>query len=283
MVREKFLALGRSTSPRVTKNSVWNSDEELFDRKRPLEMRAWSAIQDASRFFSAPWAPQNDEAGSISAELAFNVSVSQGVMLKQQKPWEIYGCFKLQVKDTGRPRFHVLVREPSREEISDEGIMPYMIAGGPLAGKILLRIRTVQGHSGARAQNMVRINQKVVPKVEYPALLMHSTKLKFMQSIGRSGLVPGGLTRGRVDVFMADANDFGHDAFYGKMFAPRVGPGARCAHAQGEQRRPLHPGDALGAGRRGALQVQRHGRLHDAVHHPREVHYHSEGPRERQS
>ena len=84
---------------------------------------------------NAPWAPQRDEVGAISAELAFNVAVSQGIMLKQQKPWEIYDCFKLQVKDTGRPRFHVLVREPSREEISDEKIMPYMIRGGPLAGK----------------------------------------------------------------------------------------------------------------------------------------------------
>ncbi len=69
---------------------------------------------------------------------------------------------------------------------------------------------------------MVRINQKMVPKVEYPALLMHSTKLKFVESIGHTGLTPGGLSRGRVDVFMADANDFGHDAYYGKMFAPRV-------------------------------------------------------------
>ncbi len=84
------------------------------------------------------------------------------------KLWEIYGCFKLLQKDAGRPFFHVLVREPSREEISDDGIKPYMIVGGPLPGKILLRIRSVQGHSGARAQNMMRINQKVVPRLSTP-------------------------------------------------------------------------------------------------------------------
>ncbi len=120
----RLVFIGRGTSPRVTRDSMWVSVEELFDRKRPIEMKAWNAIQKASRFFgkmlrhgeNAPWAPQRDEVGAISAELAFNVAVSQGIMLKQQKPWEIYGCFRLEVKDTGRPRFHALAREPSQAE-----------------------------------------------------------------------------------------------------------------------------------------------------------------------
>ena len=47
---------------------------------------------------------------------------------------------------------------------------------------------------------------------------MHSTKIKLMSNIERMGLVPGGLTRRRVDNYLADANDFAHDAYYGKMF-----------------------------------------------------------------
>jgi hypothetical protein len=50
---------------------------------------------------------------------------------------------------------------------------------------------------------------------------MHSTKLKFMESIERSGFLPGGLTRGRIDVF-ADANDFANDAYYGKIWKDPV-------------------------------------------------------------
>ena len=37
--------IGRGTSPRVTKDSIWVSVEELFDRKRPIEAKAWKAIK----------------------------------------------------------------------------------------------------------------------------------------------------------------------------------------------------------------------------------------------
>ena len=69
---------------------------------------------------------------------------------------------------------------------------------------------------------MTRINQRLVPKVEYPALLMHSTNVALLQSISLRGLIPGGLTRQRVDVFMANALEFSHKLYFDKPYAPRV-------------------------------------------------------------
>ena len=171
---------------------------------------------------NASWVPERDKVGAISAELAFNVGILCGKMYKEQSPSDLYGFCILEQKDINRPRFHVLVREPSRTELNDVSARKYMIIGGPLNGKLLLRIRSVQGHSGARAQHMTRINHKFVPNVEFPTLLMHSTKISLLESIGRHGLMPGGLTRGRVDVFMSNAEDFAHSVYFDKIYAPLV-------------------------------------------------------------
>ena len=185
----------------MTRDSVWVAVDELFDRKRFIEAKVWKSIQEASRFFgkmlrhgeNASWAPERDKVGAISAELAFNVGILCGKMYKEQTRSDLfYGFCKLEQKDFNRPRFHVLVREPSRTELNDASARKYMIIGGPLNGKLLLRIRSVQGHSGARAQHMTRINQRLVPKVEFPTLLMHSTKSSLLESIGLYGLQPGG-------------------------------------------------------------------------------------------
>ena len=222
--------VGRGTAPPVTKDAVWTAVTELFDRKRWIEPREWNAIQSASRFYGRmlrhgendAWAPDVDEDGSMSSELAFNVGIVCGKMNKKQLPSDLYTCFKLQQKDINRARFHVLVRDPTTVEINDVNARKYMINVGPLGGKLLLRIRTVQGHSGVRATQMTRVNQRLVPKVEYPALLMHSTNVALLQSISLRGLIPGGLTRQRVDVFMANALEFSHKVYFDKPFAPRV-------------------------------------------------------------
>ena len=54
---------------------------------------------------------------SITAEVAFNMLVFRRKMKVGQAPCEMYDACKLKRKDSGRPRFHLLVREPSREEI----------------------------------------------------------------------------------------------------------------------------------------------------------------------
>ena len=103
---------------------------------------------------NASWAPQMDKVGAISAELAFNVGILCGKMYKEQTRSDLYGCLKLVQKDINRPRFHVRVREASRTELNDTSARKYMIAGGPLGGKLLLRIRSVQGHTAAPEQSI---------------------------------------------------------------------------------------------------------------------------------
>ncbi len=61
----------------------------------------------------------------------------------------------------------------------------------------------------------------MAPKIVYPALLMHSKKASLLESIGLRGLKPGGLTRGRVDVFMLNALEFAHKLYFENMYAPR--------------------------------------------------------------
>ena len=72
-----------------------------------------------------------------------------------------------------------------------------MINKGPLAGKMMLRVRTVQGHSGVTKELIKRVNQNEVAKNDYPVLLMHSTQAALLGSISVRGLIPGGFTRGR--------------------------------------------------------------------------------------
>ncbi len=159
-------------------------------------------LRHEDRAYWAPVAHVDDR--SLSAEIAFNVAVLMGNMKPEQSPYEIYDVCKLLSKDAGRPRFNLLAREPSREEIGDEMAKRYMIRKGPLNGKLLLRVRTVQGHSGSRKEMTERIGQRCMPSPQYPLLLMHSTAMANVDSIGQYGLTPGGMQRRRLDNYFVD-------------------------------------------------------------------------------
>jgi hypothetical protein len=51
---------------------------------------------------------------SITAEVALNVLALRRKMKVGQAPYDMYDACKLKAKDVGRPRFHLLVREPSQ-------------------------------------------------------------------------------------------------------------------------------------------------------------------------
>ena len=178
--------------------------DEVFDHKIRIPKDDWDAIQRASRFLSKMlrhgendrWSPTRDDDQSICMELAYNAAISRGILAETCSPSDVYTCLKLQWKDRGRGRFHLLLRDASFEESCDPTTKKYIITTGPLAGKMMLRIRTVQGHSGVMQERIRRVNQREVEKHDYPALLMHSTQAALLGSIGLPGLIPGGLTRG---------------------------------------------------------------------------------------
>ena len=221
----------KGSSPKVTANSVWTVVTEVFDRKNRIPTEEWNAIQKASRFLGKMlhngendrWAPERDGEQSICLELAFNAAVTRRVLSDTCVPSDVYTCLKLQVKDKDRGRFHLLLRDASSEELGNPTARKYMINTGPLAGKMMRRIRTVQGHSGVMKELIKRVNQQEVEKNNYPVLLMHSTQVALLGSIGVRGLIPGGLTRGRVDVLMRNAVEFAYHLYFpDKMFAPKL-------------------------------------------------------------
>ena len=109
------------------------------------------------------WASDVDEGGSMSSELAFNVGIVCGKMNKKQLPSDLYTCFMLQQKDINRARFHVLVRDPTTVEINDVNARKYMINEGPLGGKMLLRIRTVQGQHTCKGSTIGKCRRLTTP------------------------------------------------------------------------------------------------------------------------
>ncbi len=145
---------------------------------------------------------------SITAEVAFNMLVFRQNMKVGQAPCDMYDASKLKAKDAGRPRFHVLLREPSPEEVMHPIANLYTIKKGPLVRKLMIRIRTVQGHSGARKAAADRIGQRMMPKTEYPLLLMHSTLEKCTDQFKQQGLPPGGYLRLRNDKYLVDPSQF---------------------------------------------------------------------------
>ena len=126
--------------------------DEVFAEKPGIPEAAWRAVQDMSFFMSkllrhddsADWAPKaSREDRSMPMEVAYNEAIYRNKILPQQDPGEIYAACKLRKKDTGRPRFHLLVREPSREEIAHPLKKRCMIKKCPWADFLVLRIRTV--------------------------------------------------------------------------------------------------------------------------------------------
>ena len=114
----------------------------------------------------------------------------------------------LQEKDRGRPRFQVLVRYPTQQEKDDEAADCYIFNRGELAGKILLRVRSVQGHSGEAMKSITRVGQVLVEKKAVPLILIHSTLAENMDRILVKGLLPGGPRHERVDNFFVEPEGF---------------------------------------------------------------------------
>ena len=82
--------------------------------------------------------------GSLAAEVAFAFLLQRHVFRPGDSPRTLYDALMLQEKDRGRPRFQVLVRYPTQQEKDDEAADRYVFNRGELAGKILLRVRSVQ-------------------------------------------------------------------------------------------------------------------------------------------
>ena len=108
----------------------------------------------------------------------------------------------------------MLMRRPSREEKADFRMRPYVIFEGQRKDYILLRVRAAQGHSGKCEPDKRPEFLKPVEKKNYPRLLIHSTKAKFLESIFNLGLLPGGVKPdARICTFLVDATEFAERAF----------------------------------------------------------------------
>ena len=164
---------------------------------------------------------------SLSSTTAMNMLIVKKLVPPGTPPAAIYNYCKLFKKDAGRARYHVLVRDPSREELSLEGdvartvlmgntfradIAPFIITDASIQypqmwGKVLLRVRCTQGHSSSsdlaqrspETRPLIRIGQTRIPGKEYPMVLMHATLWANYKSIRSSGLRPGGMRRSRDD------------------------------------------------------------------------------------
>ena len=158
-------------------------------------------MSKASRWFgkvlrhggAGRWTPMRDNKyKSACAEILFNAAVADGIAPPEEWPRDICECFRLSQRDVDRPRFMMLVREPSLEEPRNENLRPYTIFEGDHKNLLLLRIRAVQGHSGTYDPcTFPPFLKRIEDRASYPQLLMHSTKLKFLESISNLGILPG--------------------------------------------------------------------------------------------
>ena len=145
---------------------------------------------------------------SLGGEIAFALLLQKHVFRQGDSPRTLYDAMMLKEKDRGRPRFQVLVRYPTTEEKEDEVADRYIFRLGALSGMILLRIRSVQGHSGETMQRISRVGHVVVEKAAVPRILMHSTLSAHLEHILKKGLLPGGPRHERVDSFFVGAEEF---------------------------------------------------------------------------
>ena len=150
----------------------------------------------------------------MSAVTAINMLILRNKIPRGTPPSELYTFCKLWKKDKDRPRYQLLVRNPSREETVGKSVKPeiqlFMIkeagdAHRDMLGKVIVRVRCTQGHSrGDRIPRQVmplvheaaddRIGQTEVPGKEYPLVIMHATTVAKMDSIQTLGLIPGACT-----------------------------------------------------------------------------------------
>ncbi len=126
----------RGSNPKQSRDAVWTVVDEAFDPKVRIPDGPWKAIQSMSfllsrvlwRDDSAHWAPRASiEDRSLTAEVAFNLAILQQKIKPGQAQHELYHACKLRKKDEGRPRLHLLVREPNRAEVADPVANKYMI------------------------------------------------------------------------------------------------------------------------------------------------------------
>ena len=173
--------------------------------------------------------PRHKLDGSLGAEIAFAFLLQRHVFRPGDSPRTLYDAFMLQEKDRGCPRFQVLVRYPTHQEKDDEAAERYIFNRGELAGQILLRVRSVQGHSGEAMKSITRVGQVLVEKKAVPLILIHSTPAENMDRSLVKGLLPGGPRHERVDNFFVEPEGFAKKVAQAK--ARHVeGPCARFAH-----------------------------------------------------
>ena len=101
--------------------------------------------------------PCDPKDGSLSAEVAFALLTQRHMFHQGDSPRTLYDALMLNKKDAGRPRFQVLIRHPSKQEVDDDVACRYIFTHGKMSGMILLRIRSVQGHSGEAMRNISRV------------------------------------------------------------------------------------------------------------------------------
>jgi hypothetical protein len=129
-------------------------------------MQAGRTLTKALRWPTDWWTPPLAADNSMSAVTAINVLILKNRVPRGSAPRDIYTFCKLFKKDKDRPRYHLLVRDPSREEIFipevnpgvvnegrcwKPGVIPFMIedAGSHHSmtwGKVIVRVRCAQGH-----------------------------------------------------------------------------------------------------------------------------------------
>jgi hypothetical protein len=120
--------------------------------------------------------PCNPADGSLNTEVAVALLVHRQLCHLGDSPKTLHDTRMLKKKDTGRARFQVLVRKPSREETNDEVLGRYIFDRCRVKGQMLLRSRCVQGHSGSTLRNATRVGQDFAQDCKYPFLLMHNSE-----------------------------------------------------------------------------------------------------------
>ena len=124
------------------------------------------------------WHPPVDPMdSSVSTVAALNALIMRKELPEDTVPGDLYKYLILFRKDAGRPRYRMLVRDPSREETVSTGaecfsnqIRPCQIRDAGenkcmIHGKIFLRTRCAQGHSEKETSNGVDHSPRLVSRV----------------------------------------------------------------------------------------------------------------------
>ena len=102
----------------------------LVQERHDYVMAAGKTLTKALRHPGEWWTPPLAADNSLSSTTAINMLILRSKVARDTPPRDLYTFCKLFKKDKDRPRYHLLVRDPSREEMFIPEVNPGVINEG---------------------------------------------------------------------------------------------------------------------------------------------------------